>query len=102
MLRYYFLTPQEKTREDITTGDAIILDETDVIKTTRDTVTSIISNEQEVDDISALIERKFNDLSDNIEKSLQNIEDQIIGMQLSNLSGNKVRSKAGTSESFLH
>ena len=102
MLRYYFLTPQEKTREDITTGDAIILDETDVIKTTRDTVTSIISNEQEVDDISALIERKFNDLSDNIEKSLQNIEDQIIGMQLSNLSGNKVKSKAGTSESFLH
>ena len=70
MLRYYFLTPQEKTREDITTGDAIILDETDVIKTTRDTVTSIISNEQEVDDISALIERKFNDLSDKVEKKV--------------------------------
>ena len=65
-------------------------------------MTSIISNEKEVDDISALIERKFNDLSDKVEKSLQNIEDQIIGMQLSNLSGNKVRSKAGTSESFLH
>ena len=59
MLRYYFLTPQEKTREDITTGNAIILDETDVIKTTRDTVTSIISNEKEVDDISALIERNL-------------------------------------------
>ena len=37
-----------------------------------------------------------------MEKRLQNIEDQIIGTQLSNLSGNNVSSKAVTSESFLH
>ena len=52
--------------------------------------------------MSALIERKFNDLSDKVEKRLQNIEDPIIGMQLSNLSGNNVSVKAVTSESFLH
>ena len=37
-----------------------------------------------------------------MEKRLQNIEDQIIGTQLSNLSGNNVTGKAVTSESFLH
>ena len=37
-----------------------------------------------------------------MEKRLQNIEDQIIGTQLSNLSGNNVSGKAVTSESFLH
>ena len=54
-----FPDTQEKTPEDITTEDAIILDETDAITTTRDTATNTISNEQEVDDVSALIERKF-------------------------------------------
>ena len=97
-----FSDTQGKTPGDITTEDAIILNETDVITTTRDTATNIIPNEQEVDDVSALIERKFNDLSDEVEKRLQNIEDQIIGMQLSNLSGNNVSDKAVTSESFLH
>ena len=82
--------------------DAIILDGTDAITTTRDTATNTISNEQEVDDVSELIERKFNDLSDKVEKRLQNIEDQIIDMQLSNLSGNNVSGKAVTSENFLH
>ena len=62
-----FPDTQEKTTEDITTEDAIILDETDAITTTRDTATNTISNEQEVDDVSALIERKFNDLSDEID-----------------------------------
>ena len=33
---------------------------------------------------------------------MQNIEDKIIGMKLSNLSGNNVSGKVGTSESFLH
>ena len=100
-----FPDTQEKTPEDITTEDAIILDETDAITTTRDTATNTISNEQEVDDVSALIERKFNDLSNKVERRhniLQNIEDQIIGMQLSNLSGNNVSGKAVTSETFLH
>ena len=61
MLRYYFLTPKKKTPENITIEDAIILDETDAITTTRDTATNTISNKQEVDDVSALTERKFND-----------------------------------------
>ena len=89
-----FLDTQEKTPEDVTTEDAIILHETDAITKTRGTDT--ISNEQEVDDVSAPIERKFNDLSDKLEKWLQNIEDQIIDMQLSNLSGNNVSGKVVT------
>ena len=97
-----FPDTQEKTPEDITTEDAIILDETDAITTTRDTATNTISNEQEVDDVSKLIERKFNDLSDKVEKRLQNIEDQIIDMQLSNLSGNNVSGKGVTSENVFH
>ena len=98
----FFPDTQEETPEDITTEDTIIPDETDVITTTRDTATNTISNEQEVDDVSALIERKFNDLSDKVEKRLQNIEDQVIDMQLSNLSGNNVSGKAVTSENILH
>ena len=97
-----FSDTQEKTPEDITTENAIVLDETDVITTTRDTATNTISNKQEVDDVSALIERKFNDLSDKVEKRLQNIEDQVIDMQLSNLSGNNVSGKAVASENILH
>ena len=46
--------------------------------------------------------RKFNDLSDKVEKRLQNIEDQTIGMQLWYLLGNNVSGKAVASESFLH
>ena len=69
-----FRDTQEETPEDITTEDTIILDETDVI-TTRDTATNTISNEQEVDNVSKLIERKFNDLSDKVGKRFQNIED---------------------------
>ena len=70
-----FSDTQEKTPEDITTENAIILDGTDVIKTTRDTSTNTMSDEQEGDDPSELIERKFNDLSDKVEKRLQNIKD---------------------------
>ena len=61
-----FPNTQVKTPDDITTEDAIILDETDAITTTRDTATNTISNEQEVDDVSALIERAFNDLIDDV------------------------------------
>ena len=95
-----FPDTQEKTPQDIITEDAIILGETDVVAATRDTATNIISNQQEVDDVSALTDRKFNDLSDKVEKRLQKIEDQIIDMQLSNLSGNNVSGKGVTSESF--
>ena len=96
-----FPDTQEKTPQDIITEDAIILGETHVVAATRDTATKTISNEQEVDDVSALIDMKFNELSDKVEKRLQNIEDQIIDMELSNLSGNSVSGKAVTSESFL-
>ena len=41
-----FPDTKEKTPEDITTEDAISLDETDVITTARDTATNTISNEQ--------------------------------------------------------
>ena len=81
-----FPDTQEETPKSITTEDTIILDETDVITTTRDTATNIISSEKDVGNVSALTERKFNDLSDKVEKTLHNIEDQIISMQLSNLS----------------
>ena len=93
---------QKETPEDITTKDTIILDETEVITTTRDTATNTISNEKKVHDVSAIIERKFNNLSDKVEKRLHNTEDQISGMQLANLSGNNVSGKAVTSESFLY
>ena len=59
---------QKETPEDITTEDTIILDETKVSISTRDTETNTIPNEQEVDNVSTLIERKFNDLIDKIEK----------------------------------
>ena len=62
-----FPDTQEKTPDVITAGNAIILDETDVITTIRDTATNTISNEQKLVDVSALIERKFNDLSDKVE-----------------------------------
>ena len=62
-----FPDTQEETPEDITTEDTIILDETDVMTTTGDTATNTISNEQEVDNVSELIERKFN-VSDEVKK----------------------------------
>ena len=97
-----FLDTQEETPEDITTEDTIILDETEASTSTRDTATNTIPNEQEVDDVSTVIERKFNDLSDKVEKRLHNTEDQIIIVQLSNLSGNNLSGKTVTSESFLY
>ena len=96
-----FPETQEETPEDITRKDTIILDETEISILTRDTASNTIPNEQEVTDVSTLIERKFNDLSDEVEKSLHNIEDQIIRMQLSNLLGNNVSGKVVTSESFF-
>ena len=65
-----FPDTQEETPEDITTKDTIILDETEASTSTRDTATNTILNEKEVDDVSTLIERKFNELSDKVEKRL--------------------------------
>ena len=50
-----FPDTQEEAPEDITPEDTIIPDETDVITTARDTATNTISNEQEVDAVSAII-----------------------------------------------
>ena len=97
-----FPDTQVEAPEDITTEDTIILDGSDVITTTRDTTTNTLSNEQEVDNVSALIEWKFNDLNDKVEKRLHNTEDEINGIQLSNLSGNNASGKGVTSESFLY
>ena len=97
-----FPDTQVEAPEDITTEDTIILDGSDVITATRDTTTNTLSNEQEVDNVSALIEWKFNDLNDKVEKRLHNIEDEINGIQLSNLSGNNASGKGVTSESFLY
>ena len=97
-----FPDAQDETPEEITTEDTIILDETEASSSTRDTATNTMPNEQEVDDVSTLIEKKFNDLSAKVEKGLCNTVDQIIGMQLSNLSENNLSGKAVTSENFLY
>ena len=93
---------QEETPEYITIKNTIIFDETEASSSTRDTATNAISNKQEVDDVSSLIGRNFNDLSDKVEKRLHNIEDQINGMKNSNLLGNNFSGKAVTPESFLY
>ena len=97
-----FPDTQEEAPEDITTEDTVILYETEVFTTTRDAATNTMPNEQEVDGVSALMPGKFNDLSDKVEKRLHDIEDQVTGMQLSNLSRNDVSGKAVTSEGFLY
>ena len=56
--------------QDITTEDTIILDETEASTSTGDTATNTIPNKKEVDDVSTLIERKSNELSDKVEKRL--------------------------------
>ena len=97
-----YLHTQEKTPENITSKGTVILDETEVSISTRDTTTNTLPSEQEVSDVSTLIERKFNDLSDKVEKRLHSTEDQIIGEQLSNLLQNNINGNAVTSESFLY
>ena len=97
-----YLHTQEKTPENITSKGTVILDETEVSISTRDTTTNTVPSEQEVSDVSTLIERKFNDLSDKVEKRLHSTEDQIIGEQLSNLLQNNINGNAVTSESFLY
>ena len=52
-----FADTQEETPEDITTEDTITIDETEASTSTRDTTTNTIPNEQELDDVSTLIEK---------------------------------------------
>ena len=80
---------QEETSDDIVTGNTNILNEPEVSISTKDTATSTLQDIQEVD-VSTIIERKFDILNNNIERRFHKIEDQIIGMQLSNLPGSKV------------
>ena len=49
-----------------------------------------------------IIERKFNDLSQIMEKRLYKLEDQIIGLQNLNLSGNVANNKLVTTDSDLY
>ena len=90
---------QEETSDDIVTGDTIILNEPEVSISTKDTATNTLQDIQQMD-VSTIIERKFDILNNNIERRLHKIEDQIIGMQLSNLPGSKVNGEV-TSENFL-
>ena len=89
---------QEETSDDIVTGDTIILNEPEV-SISKDTAANTLQDIQEVD-ISTIIERKFDILNNNIERRFHKIEDQIMGMQLSNLPGSKVNGEV-TSENFL-
>ena len=81
--------------------DDVILDETEANTSTRDIVTNTIPIEQEIDDASTIIDRKFNDLGDKVEKRLHKVDNQINRMQLSNLSGDNLSGKAVTSENFF-
>ena len=90
---------QEETSDDIVTRDTIILNEPEVSISTKDTATNTLQDIQEVN-VSTIIERKLDILNNNIERRLHKIEDQIIGMQLSNLPGSKVNEEV-TSENFL-
>ena len=90
---------EEETSDDIVTGDTIILNEPEVSISTKDTATNTLQDIQEMD-VSTIIERKFDILNNNIERRLHKIEDQIIGMHLSNLPGSKVNGEV-LSENFL-
>ena len=68
---------------------------------TGETATNTTADKHEVDDVTTFIERKFNNLSQIMEKRLQKLEDQIIGLQNLNLSGNVANKKPVTSDSDL-
>ena len=92
------LVPEtQEEEEDVREKDTVVLDETE-FSVMKDSSTETILNQDE--DITAIIERKFSILNDNIERRLHKIEDQIIGMQSSNLPGSKVGCEVDT-ERFL-
>ena len=53
-----------------------------------------------IDDVSTIIESKLNDLNETIEKRLHHLEDQIIGLQNLNQSGNVVSNEPVASSGF--
>ena len=58
--------------------------------------------QREVDDIKFFIKRKFNDLSQIMEKRLHKLENQIIGLQNLNLLGNVANNIPITADSDLY
>ena len=78
-------TQVDKEEHDITANN-IIYNETTGSLSTRQTLTNTTVDKHEVDDITNFIERKFNYLSEIMEKMLHKLEDQIIGLQNLNLS----------------
>ena len=69
---------------------------------TRKTATNTTADKHEVDDITIFGERKFNDLNQIMEKRLHKPEDQIIGLQNLNLSGNVANNKLVRSDNDLY
>ena len=69
---------------------------------TRETATNTTAGKHEIDDITTFIERKFNYLSEIMEKSLYKYEDQIIRLQNLKLSRNVVNNKPVTLDSDLY
>ena len=75
---------QVETEEDVIAGNTIVLNETTDSFSTKEVAT----NTKKIDDVSTIIESKLNDLNETIEKRLHRLEDQIIGLQNLNQSGN--------------
>ena len=98
------LLPDTKadTEEDDIIANTTIHNETVDNLSTRETTTNIAADKHEVDDITTFIERKYNDLSQIMEKRLHKLEDQIVRMQNLNLLGNVTNNKPVTSESDLY
>ena len=92
---------QVDTEQDDINAKNIIHDETADNLSTRETATNTTADKHEVDDVTTFIERKFNNLSQIMEKRLQKLEDQKIGLQNLNLSGNFANKKPVVSDSDL-
>ena len=76
---------QGDTEEDDITGNTIIHNDSSDNLSTRETATNTAADKHEVNDIATFTEKKLNDLSEIMEKRLQKVENQIIGLQNLNL-----------------
>ena len=92
---------QVDTEEDDIAANTIIHNKTADNLSTTETSTKTTGDKHEVDDITTFIERKFNDLSQIMEKRLHKLEDEIIGLQNLSLSGNVTTNKPVISDSDL-
>ena len=87
---------QVETEEDVIAGNTIVLNETTDSFSTKEVAT----NTKKIDDVSTIIESKLNGLNETIEKRLHHLEDQIIGLQNLNQSGNVVSNEPVASSGF--